>query len=88
MIFSQHPESDLLLELQWCSNDVKKTIHDILAHSSKVRINHKIFRKFLLSELNTYEYKGFGAKAHHGAGAEPAASPGISAARSRWFPRF
>lgn len=50
-IFLQHPDNDLLLELQWSSNDNKKTIVTIYEYSNKAEIDYDVFGKFFFNEL-------------------------------------
>lgn len=50
-IFLQHTDNDLLLELQWCSTDSKKTIDTILEYSRETEIDYNVFGRFLIDEL-------------------------------------
>jgi hypothetical protein len=67
-IFLQHPGNDLLLELQWCSVDAKKTINTILEHSREAEIDYNMFGKLLFDELKVIyikmEIHSFAEKAH------------------------
>jgi hypothetical protein len=67
-IFLQYPDDDLLLELQWCSTDSKKTIDAIWEYSRDVEIVFDIFGRFLLGELKVIykemDINSFGAKAY------------------------
>lgn len=50
-IYLQQGDNDLLLELQWCSADTKKTIYTILEHSRKAEVDYDMFGKLFLDEL-------------------------------------
>ena len=67
-IFLQHPDNDLLLELQWCSNDIKNTIGTICEYSSKVEIDYDVFGKLFFNELKLaykeMDINSFAAKAY------------------------
>ncbi|MBT7121859.1 MAG: hypothetical protein HN948_02490 [Clostridia bacterium] len=56
-IFLENPDNDLLLDLQWCSSDIKTSIGTILTYSEMVEINYDLFGKMLFSELKLFYFK-------------------------------
>ncbi len=53
-LFLENPADDLLLELQWCTNDVHKTTDLIINNVSKSDIDFIKFNKALITELEVY----------------------------------
>jgi hypothetical protein len=58
----------LLLELQWCFSDTKKTIDTILEYSREAEIDYNVFGRFLLGGLKAIctemDIHSFGVKAY------------------------
>lgn len=50
-MFSILPDNDLLLELQWCTADIQKTISTIREYYASHCINYDVFGRELFSKL-------------------------------------
>ena len=69
-LFIKMPDNDLLLELEWCSSDMQKTVSTIRYNCYEYDVDYDAFGRFLFLKLeeiyrqNKMDIKNFGEKTY------------------------